>query len=386
MKKIVFSSLYKKSYWTRGRVLLLALIFTFTTIFPATAFADRFDEQIEAAQQEADKFQAEANKLREQANSLQATLDLLTAEKNVIQEKINANETKKQKITADIAQTEQDIVKNQGVLSSTLAGLYVDGSLSPLEILASSSSIGDYVDKQEYRTVVREQIQSAIKRIKELRATLAKQKVEVEDVLKQQNLQRDQVAAKEAERQRLLDQTRGQESVYAQLASNRKTEIESLRAQQAAAMAAAAKARGGGGPDYSGYSSYPFNDSSMDYNDNCQYYSGGSSADPWGYCKRQCTSYVAWKLAKDGKTGFSGMGNANNWAAYGSGVNFRSAQKGDVLVWFVGSYGHVMYVDAVTDSGLAISQYNVPYDSGRYSTDFFSWGDLEGGAYELRRF
>lgn len=128
--------------------------------------------------------------------------------------------------------------------------------------------------------------------------------------------------------------------------------------------------------------------STMAYDDYCRYYSGGSAADPWGYCKRQCVSYVAWKLNTDGRgnSGYSGLGNASGWGYGGYGVSMSSVQPGDVIVWYIGYYGHVMYVEWTDGSQVGISQMNVPYDSGAYSTKTYSMGELQSGAYEARRF
>jgi surface antigen len=148
------------------------------------------------------------------------------------------------------------------------------------------------------------------------------------------------------------------------------------------------RAAGGGEGIVYGSSSYPWMNSSMQYDDYCRYYSGGSAADPWGYCKRQCVSYVAWKLNTDGRgnRGYSGLGNASNWGYGGYGVSMGSVQPGDVIVWYIGYYGHVMYVEWADGGQVGISQMNVPYDSGAYSTKTYSMSELQSGAYEARRF
>lgn len=363
---------------------LIAVGAIFTVFQAQPVSADRLEDQINAAEAEIDKFEKEIEKLRQRGDSLQNALNTLAVEKSAIQARVDRNEAKREKILEDIEETKKQIARNQEVLGETVSELYVDSSMTPIEMLASSNSIGDYVDKQEYRAAVRDQLGAAITEIRELREKLDDQKVEVETVISDLETQKGRIAEKERERQTLLAKTRGEESRYQEQASERREEVKALRAEQAAAMAAAAAARGGGGPDFSGYSEYPFMDSSMAYDDNCIYYEGGSAADPWGYCKRQCTSYVAWRLAKDGKSGFSGLGHAVYWGT--DNRDYRSAQRGDVLVDPVGGYGHVMYIEAVTDSGVKISQFNVPYDSGVYSEDFYTWADMAAFNMSLRRF
>lgn len=346
--------------------------------------ADTYDDQIAALQNQINGFQSEAARLRGEANTLQNQINVLSAQKSAIQVQVDLNEAKRAQLIEEIEKNQIKLEKQQSVLSSTISDLSVESTTSPIELLAGSNSIGDFIDSQEYRNSVQDQIQIAITTVKELKAKLAAQQKEVEAVLVDQKKQRDLLAQKEAEQASLLAQTQGQEAQYQQMVADSNSKVASLRAAQAAAMRAA----GAGEGVVYGSSSYPWMNSSMQYDDYCRYYSGGSAADPWGYCKRQCVSYVAWKLNTDGRgnSGYSGLGNANQWGAGGRYVNAYDVQPGDVIIWYVGGYGHVMYVEYVSGDTVGISQMNVPYDSGQYSTTTYSKSRLSGGAFEVRRF
>ena len=109
------------------------------------------------------------------------------------------------------------------------------------------------------------------------------------------------------------------------------------------------------------------------------------SADPYGFTKRQCTSFVAWRLAQRGtvlRNATQGWGNAHYWddAAYrlrlGRGfkpvvgaiahwnANERSAyySPGSRVAngtWTAGRLGHVAYVQGVyPDGSVLVSHYN----------------------------
>jgi surface antigen len=108
--------------------------------------------------------------------------------------------------------------------------------------------------------------------------------------------------------------------------------------------------------------------------------SGGN--DPWGFTKRQCVSYVAWRLDRVGRPLYSrqGWGSASGWddVARRRGVTVTSRPKlGSVAQWnagessrlyvsgasrgtFVaGSYGHVAWVTEVySDGSVQVAQYN----------------------------
>lgn len=371
------------------RVLLVPII-AVVGLFPVSqAFADPLEDQIRQLQTEVNSFQAQAGQLRAEADTLQNALRSLTAEKNAIQAQLDLTQAKLDKLNADITANQQKMTRQQSVLSETISDLAAEGTTSPIELLASSGSIGDFIDRQGYRSSVQLQIESSIKQVKAIKIELAKQKQLVEITLNDQKGQRDQLASKEAEQAQLLAATQGQEAQYRQMASQKSSEIAAKRAAQAAAM----RARGGGSGISYGSTSYPWGTnpsrSDMAYNDYCQYYDGrGSAVDDWGYCKWQCVSHVAWKLATDGRgnSGFRGLGHAMYWRYAGTGVVWNDLQPGDVIVEQVGGYGHVMYVEWVSGGQVGISQMNVPYDSGRYSTDTYSMSRLQSGGYDARRF
>jgi len=328
-------------------------------------FADRFDDAIRAKEQEISQYQSEAGKLAKQGDSLQTAVSKLNAQKQTIQSQVDLSQAKFDKLTDDIQKTQEKIERNQDVLGSTLGSLYVEGTVTPLEMLASSDSVGDYVDKQQYRSAVGDQVSSSIKIIAKEKKKLSKQKVEVEQVLADQTAQKDALAAKEAEKQKLLNDTRGQESAYNSLSSQRNSEISGLRAEQAAANSARASqygitvnvsAGGGGG----GYPSYLAN-ASMD-----------SLVDPWGMYNRECVSYTAWKVhqAYGNMPYWGGRGNANEWLgnARSSGIATGSTPKpGSVAVMNSGYYGHVAWVESVSGGMVNVSQYNWGV-AGEYST------------------
>jgi surface antigen len=101
-------------------------------------------------------------------------------------------------------------------------------------------------------------------------------------------------------------------------------------------------------------------------------------SDPWGYEYRNCTSYVAWRLARAGVpvSLFRDLGNASQWIASvarerGVIVN-RIPSPGAVAVWVVSAgVGHVAWVDSVrrgaTGITATVSDYN--YDgTGAFAT------------------
>lgn len=375
MKKLSTTSVLKtKTAATKITLVSVAVLLAVATPLQVTrvAQADRYDDRINAIQKEIDEYQAKAGTLKDQADSLQKEMDAITAQKNIIQKQIDLKQAEHDKLTADIAENERKITKSQDVLGETIARLYVDDKISPLEMLASSQNIGDFVDKQSYRTAVRDQLTDSITQIRTLKKKLEEQKKDVERVLAEEKLARNALADKENEQAELVNKTRGEESAYRSLTATREQQkLEAQQAQQAAIQAAMAAAGGGGSvnilPGDPNKGGYPW-EAGCYVDANAWSHGGpnGNGTDALGYGCRQCVSYTAAKVGiytkGDAYKGPSYWGNANQWpgSARASGyATGKVPRANSVGVISAGQYGHVVWIEAVNGDGTVdISQYN----------------------------
>ncbi len=130
---------------------------------------------------------------------------------------------------------------------------------------------------------------------------------------------------------------------------------------------------------------YPFQNAPFDSSSSSTC-TPSDTIDPYIFCFRECTSYVAWRMNRDAGTTnpahpffTNGMGTKGNWGeaykwnthatALGYAVG-KTPQVGDIAQWVNGcggtcSSGHVAYVEQVTTSGgkvssIDISEYNYP--------------------------
>lgn len=362
---------------TRLKRILVAMVAIFALgISPAAeVYADQFDDQIKALEGEVARYQQEAGKLRAEADTLQNQLNALTAEKNALIEQINLNEAKLKQLQDQIKQTEIRLENQKILLAGNLRSMYLESTVSPLEMIASSKSISDFIDKQEYRNTIREQVQRSMDQIKVTKQELETQHKDVERTLADQKTQKEQLVVKENERATLLAQTQGQEASYQNLAKERNAKISELRAQQAAANRRFFGSANvvPGDPGRGGYPNYLYS-APQD-----------SLVDPWGMYNRECVSYTAWKVHQ--KTGrmpyWGGVGNANQWPgnADNAGIARGSAPRaGSVAVSMAGPYGHTMWVEAVLEGGskIYVSQFNAYINGqwGEYSEAVIPAGGL----------
>jgi peptidoglycan hydrolase CwlO-like protein len=356
------------------------------------AFADRFDDQINTLQQQINSYNAEAAKLNEQAKTLQSALSQLQTEMSAIQAQIDLSQAKYDKLVTQIADTEKTIKANQDALGKTIADIYVDDKITPIEMLASSKNIGEYMDKQEYRSSVRDQLTNTIATIKNLKAQLVKQQADVKGVLDQQQAQKANLVAKQQEQQGLLDQTQGQEAAYQQLVASNSQKMADYAAQQRAYYQSLLNSGNNGSSGVSGNFHYYNWSGNMGCSGGYPYCGRQDSmVDPWGLYNRECVSYVAWALAnRFGRYvgNFSGHGNAYEWVwsapAYSGATRVYSPQPGDaVILPQSGNFspiGHLMIVESVSGSRMHVSQYNF-YGTGEYSTM-----DVDNSGVVLMRF
>lgn len=344
------------------KIIIASLIAVTAAIAPLSqvlvARADDFDDKIAAVQRQIDAYNAEASKLNAEKQTYQGQLAVLSNQKAQIQSQLDLTVAKLQKLEFDINQKNEQIADNKEALGSTMADIYVDEGITPLEMLASSSNIADYVDKQSNQNQIQNTLESTVKKIRALKEELEKQKVEVIRLQKDQEGQRDTLAAKEAEQAKLIADVAGREETYTQLSSQAQSQKSQLEQQQQAAIQAALQRSGGGGGAVAG------SPSRGGYPNNLANAPQDSLVDPWGMYNRECVSYTAWKVYQ--KNGYmpywGGRGNAIQWPgnARAAGIQTSSTPRaGSAGVISAGYYGHIVWVESVNGNGTVnISQYN----------------------------
>lgn len=373
--KKITSHQRQKLFWrgTYGVVALLVAVASVVALLPVPqANADEYDDRIAALQQDIARYQGEADRLNSQAVSLATAVAQLANEKAAIQAQIDLNQVQYDQLVQQIIDTEKRIQENRDALGVTIADLYVNGKTSPLEMLASSKNVSDYLNQQEYRTGIRDQLTDTIKEINKLKKELDEKKSSVEKVLNDQKAARDTLAAKEAEQQAVLNQTRNDEATYQSLIGSSQAQINEARATQALIRA---RLNSNGGyvlVDMGSLTDYPWNAS------NCPMWgylstggANGNGGDGRGYGCRQCASYVAWRIAKE--TGmYPSWGNAKDFDNRAIAAGFQglgmNPQPGSIAVMEPASagqsYGHVAWVEAVNGDKVLVSQYNYDYGQG----------------------
>jgi surface antigen/peptidoglycan hydrolase CwlO-like protein len=353
--------------------------------------ADSIQDQINNLNAQNANAQSTLSSLESSATSYQQVIDSLQAQISSINQAIAASQAQQAQLQAEIQSDIAQIAQQKQVLGSDISAIYVNGQMTTLEELASSNNISDFVNAETYRNAVQNKIQNTLNTINSLEAQQQAQEQQVSQLLLSQKSQQNTLNSDEQAQANLLSYNQQQQAQYNQTLANNNSQIKILQEEQAAQLAALE-----GRNNYGGTGSYPWANApclgpgggASCGNYNWGYPSGssvplgapGGYYDPWGYEYRNCTSYVAWKIATTSSSPIinsliSDLGNAAEWpggaSSRGVSVSYgTNPQAGDAAVDPGGGgwQGHVMYVEAVNgDGSIDVSQYNAGED-GTYST------------------
>lgn len=378
MKKQKYKNSFHKVY--KGASALIVLVLVVTGMSIAHVSADQFEDQIRQLQNQNSQNQQRVNSLRVEADGLEATISALAGQISGLQAEITANEAKRDDLQKQIAEAEVELAKQKRVLGENIKAMYLEGEITTLEMLASSKDLGDFVDKEQYRSSVKDKVKTTLDKVTALKLQLKTQKEQVEKLLKEKQSLQEQIATQKAEQDRLLglNQTE-QDSTNKQIKDNY-AKITELKRQQAIENARLF----GGGTGVLGGGGYPWGSAPCLHTGQvegaCWNYDWAVNNDIWnwstgGYGYRNCTDWVSYRIRSSGRHVPGGLGNANAWddraGAYGYTVS-STPKEGAAAVSNSGYYGHVMYVEAVNgDGSIVISDYNRG-GTGKYSMSTLS--------------
>lgn len=340
----------------------------------AMAHADQYQTQINALQGQNDQAQSVLNGLTAQATSYQSAIDQLQAQINALQAALQINQTKQAELQQQIDADQQQITQKKGQLGATIKAMYIDGQTSTIEELATSKDLSAYVDKEEYRQSVQNQLNSVITEIGRLEAQLKDQKSQLDIVVNSEQQQNKQLGEAQAQQTQLLAYNQSQQAAYNQQISSNQQQIAVLRAEQ---IAANRKLVSGGSVISTGScgGGYPADAISSGGHWGCNH-ALDNTIDNWGMYNRECVSYTAWMVYKTyGYMPYwGGSGNANQWPAdaRAAGISVGSTPKvGSVAIYMGGAgdpFGHAMWVTGINGSNITVQQYNLYYDGNYYVT------------------
>ena len=231
--------MFKKFY---AFVFLLSFLIFTTPVFSQTDNRDakirQLEGLIEQYNQEITKKQAEAQNLANQISIFELQVKQTQAEidaANLSIKQLNSAIGQKEK---SIFQKEKEIEEQNILLARYLRQVQRSDGGSLLEFLLKNQKFSDFFNDLNSISNIQNQIHDALLKIKDLKEKLVKEKedltddkAEQEQLRRIQNKQKTALETAKKDKQKLLDQTKGQEKLYQQLIAKTRVDIETIKNQ-----------------------------------------------------------------------------------------------------------------------------------------------------------
>lgn len=212
------------------RIAILA-IFLIVFLFPQSTSADTLDDkkrELNEIQNQIDQQQESLNQKKKEKQSLQNQVSIMDGQIRqtelsiqATQGEIDLAQAEIEKLKTQIKQKEKELAYQKEVLNETIRVIYEETDTNFLEMLFSSDNISEVLDRTEYLGAIEGKITDTMAEMNKIKTALAKdqkeqeqKKADKEVLLAQFQATKSALDMQEANKNSLLDRTRGQESAY----------------------------------------------------------------------------------------------------------------------------------------------------------------------------
>lgn len=238
------------------------LIVMFVLAMPHITYAEteaerkaRLEAQLQAVEQQILKQRTLVEGKRQERRSLERDLDLIDAEIEQASLGIEARAIAIAQLSSQIGDKEAVIgilndrlVKQRASLAELLRQTDAYDDYSMAEVLLSNENISEFFSDADRFAAVKESLNNSLSVLKEIKRDTEDQKLTLEEkqqieaeMKRIQELEKRTIEEQEAEKERILSTTKGQEALYQQILESQQKTAAQLRAQLFALL-------GGGGP------------------------------------------------------------------------------------------------------------------------------------------
>ncbi len=221
--------------------LIAAALILVVFLAPQLANGATLQEQINSLNAEIKANQDAAAAKHSEAQTLQQAVNELNASINAAQASLNLTNLKLQQTQAEIDKANRDLDRQKNILKDNLRLVYKQGEISPLELIASSKNLSDFVAQSQYLNAIKNKINSNLKKIEQLKQELNSKQGELNALALQQKGQVDGIAQQRSQKANILAQTQGEESKYRAMIVQLAEKKAAVNNQIIAAAAAAAR-------------------------------------------------------------------------------------------------------------------------------------------------
>ena len=155
---------------------ILALIMSLVFSISRPAKADQFDEQIAALNRKVRDATAVADAKKSEVNTLKGKIASIEAEISAAQNQLDLTNLEIKKTQATIEKNNQEMERQKEILKENLRMIYKQGEISPLEVVASSKNLSDFVAQQQYLGAIKKKVDDNLDKIEQLKKELDQKK------------------------------------------------------------------------------------------------------------------------------------------------------------------------------------------------------------------
>jgi peptidoglycan hydrolase CwlO-like protein len=209
------------------------------------ALADARDDKIKQLEASIDQYTQEIQNKQSEAQSLANQIAIFDLQIQQAQAEIDATNLTIAQLTsaikvkeAGIAQKEKEIKDQNAILASYLRQVARSDAKSLLEFILKNEKFSDFFNDLNSLSNVKNEIQQTLETIKNLKEKLTEEKDALEadkaEQLQLKSIQSKQKAGIESskkQKQKLLDQTKGQEKTFQQLLAKAKQDLDTIKNQ-----------------------------------------------------------------------------------------------------------------------------------------------------------
>lgn len=230
---------------TRLTTSYLVVFLSLFLMFGVFAQVDDRDIKIKQLEGLIEQYNQEISKKQAEAQNLANQISIFELQVKQTQAEIDATNLSIKQLTSAINQKEKNIAEKEKEIGdqNVLLSRYLrqvqrsdEGSL--LEFLLKNQKFSDFFNDLNSIGNIQNQIHDTLSKIKDLKEKLIKEKedlegdkAEQEQLRRIQNKQKSALEAAKKNKQKLLDQTKGQEKIYQQLIAKTRADIEAIKNQ-----------------------------------------------------------------------------------------------------------------------------------------------------------
>ncbi len=204
-----------------------------------TAYGASLQELLQQTRQKISQIKQQQEEKKEEIkdySSETAALDRQIVQKNreisVLRERLDVAMTRLAGNEREIAQAQEELQKSTDELHKRVRGMYINGNVQYVEVLLASTSFGEFLNRYElFKCVVNrdvgvvKEVEKRKQELENMRRALAQQKENIAALMRQQEVARQELASRSAQKKQVVAQAQQEMSQY-------QSEVDRLERQE----------------------------------------------------------------------------------------------------------------------------------------------------------